>query len=219
MLHAVDGYGPLADLGFVVRGLALLVFQVLGDRQLGGEHLLSVGPPCRCAFVRHADVPELQQHGVGIVLGDDPTAHHRAVELMGILAGLPDGRHLLQVRHDVLHHPHPDVVAHAPGGDVDHADWGLDEVQFGYHAEFFCELRSGDDGVEERCVDRVHGVLQNLQPVAGVVVLLAGNHAVPFPFVGVEQRERRHLVRRAHVGEYGAIVFMGRVGAVAQAVL
>ena len=158
----MDGDGPLADLGFVVGRLALLVFQVLGDGELGGQHLLPVDPPCRCAFFINGDVAELQQHGVGVVLRHDPAAHHRPVEFVRALAVFPDGRHLLQVGHDVFHHAHPDVVAHAACGDVDHPGRCFDEVELRYHSELLGELGARDDGVEERRVDRVHGVLQYL---------------------------------------------------------
>ena len=137
---------------------------------------------------------------------------------MGFLAVLPDGGYLLQVGLDVFHHPRPDIVADATGGDVDHPDGGLHEVQLGDYAEFVGELGAADDGVQERGMHRVHGVFHNLEPVAGVVVALAGDEAVAFAFPTVADGEGGDVFGRPHISENGAAEFVGGIGAVAEAV-
>jgi hypothetical protein len=69
------------------------------------------------------------QHRIGIVEWDDPTAHHWSAERVLPLAGFPDRRDFLQVGQDVFDHARPDVVADPPRGDVDHANRLFDEFQ------------------------------------------------------------------------------------------
>ena len=66
---------------------------------------------------------------------------------------------------------------------------------------------------------RVHRVLEHLQVVAGIVVTLAGNQAVPLPFPAVGYRKLRHLLRRAHVGKDRSAELVHRVRSMAQTVL
>ena len=138
---------------------------------------------------------------------------------MRLLAGFPDRRDLLQVGQHVLHHPSPDVVANPARGDVDDADRRFGELQFRQHAEFLGEHRAADDGVEERGVDRVHRVFQDLQPVARIEIFLARNDPVAWAAEAVIGGECRHFLGRAHVAEHDAVRLAHRIGAVTQLVL
>jgi hypothetical protein len=95
---------------------------------------------------------------------------------------------------------------------------GLDEVQFRYLAELLGELRAADNGMKERRVNGIHGVLHDLQPVARIEILLAGDESIAGPLEAIIQRERRLLVRRPHVPEHDPFVLMGWVGALAEPV-
>jgi hypothetical protein len=97
---------------------------------------------------------------------------------------------------------------------------GFEEVEFRQHAELVGEHRARNDGVEERRVHRIHGVFQDLQPVARIEILSPRHQ----PHAGSRQQtivggERRHLLRRPHVGEHDAVRLVRRVRAVAQPVL
>src|SRR5208282_712367 len=118
VLQAVDRDRPLRDLGFEVTGVPL-TFLVGFRGELAGEHDAAIGPPRRGHTVGLADMPELDEHRIGVVLGHDPAAHHRAAEWMLLAAVFPNRRHLLQVGHDILDHPRPDVVPNPAGGDID----------------------------------------------------------------------------------------------------
>src|SRR5207248_2329175 len=134
VLQAVDGDGPLRHLGLVVTG-APLTFLVGFRGELAGEHDAAIGPPSRGHTFGLADMPELDEHRVGVVLGHDPAAHHRAAEWMLLAAIFPNRSYLLQVGHDILDHPRPDVVPDPPGGDIDYAHRRLDEVQLRQYPE------------------------------------------------------------------------------------
>ena len=113
----------------------------------------------------------------------------------------------------------PRVVADAAGGDIDHADRGLDELQLRQYAELVGEHRAADDRVQKRCMGRVHRVFHDLQPVARIKIFLARDQPIARPDETVVDRERRPLLGRAHIGEDDAVVFVDRIGAVAQPVL
>src|SRR5262244_3354556 len=85
VLQAVDGNGPLTDLGLVVAGLALArLIGICGE--LAGEHDVTIGPPRRGDIGGLAHVPEFKEHGAGIVHGHNPPAHHGAAEGMLLVA-------------------------------------------------------------------------------------------------------------------------------------
>src|SRR3984893_255750 len=93
VLQAVDRDRPLRDLGLVVAGVPL-TFLVGIRGELAGEHDVAVGPPFRGPTFGLADMPELDEHCVRVVLGHDPAAHHRATEGMLLAAIFPNRRHL-----------------------------------------------------------------------------------------------------------------------------
>src|SRR5262249_23752301 len=116
-------------------------------------------------------------------------------------------------------HSSPHVLLHPARGDVDHADWRLDEVQLRDLAELVGELRASDDRVEKRRVDGVHGVLQNLEPVARIEIFLPGDDPVAWSLEAIVDGKRRLLVRRPHVRKDDPTVFVRRIRAVAESVL
>ena len=127
MLQAVDGNGPLTDLGLIVAWLPLA--RLVGiSGELAWEHDVTIGPPRWRGVWSLAHVPEFDEHSAGVVHGHNPAAHHGAAEGMLLVAIFPDWGHLLQVRHDVFHHARPDIVSHAARRHIDHADRGLSEI-------------------------------------------------------------------------------------------
>jgi len=65
----------------------------------------------------------------------------------------------------------------------------------------------------------VHRVLHDLQPVAGVEVLLAWDEPIARANEAVVEGQRRPLLGRPHVGEDDAAILVGGISAVKQAVL
>ena len=161
MLQAVDGDRPLTDLGLVVAGLPLA--RLVGiSGELAGEHDAAIRPPLGCDAGLLAHMPEFHEHGIGVVDGYYPTAHHGAAEGMLVVAILPDRGHLLEVRQDVFNHSRPDVVSHSAGRHVDHADGRLGEVQLWHLAELVGELGAADNRMEKCRMNRVHGIFEDL---------------------------------------------------------
>ena len=68
-------------------------------------------------------------------------------------------------------------------------------------------------------MDGVHGVLQDLEPVARVVVPLSGHHTVSLPLKGIKEGKIRNVLRGTHVGEDNALKLLDRVCAVAEPIL
>src|SRR5580765_352867 len=196
VLQPMDGDRPLSDLRLIVSRAALTRLIGSAFRELAGEHDVAVGPPGRRDAVGLAHAAEFDEHRAGVVLGHNPGAHQGAAKGMLPVAVFPDRRHLLQVGQHRFDHPGPDVLAHSSRGDVDHAHRGLDEIQFRHLAELLGELRAADNGMKERRVNGIHGVLHDLQPVARIEILPAGDESIAGPLEAIVQRERRSLVRR-----------------------
>ncbi len=68
-------------------------------------------------------------------------------------------------------------------------------------------------------MDRILRVFEDLQPVAGIDVFLAGDDSIAGPDEAVIGRESRHLLRRTHIGENEAMRLAHRIGAVEQPLL
>ena len=114
VLQAMDGNGPLTDLGLVVTGLPLA--RLVGvSGELAGEHDVTISPPRWCGTWGLAHVSEFEEHGIGVVHRHNPAVHHGTTEGMLLVAIFPDRGHLLQVRQDVFDHARPDIVPHAAG--------------------------------------------------------------------------------------------------------
>src|SRR5262249_29053965 len=113
----------------------------------------------------------------------------------------------------------PHVLAYSPRRHVDHADGRLGEVELRHLAELLGELRAGDDRVEERRVNRVHRVLEDLEPVAGIEVRPAGHDAIARSIEAVVDGKWRLLVRWTQVGEDDAARLVRRIRAVTEALL
>src|SRR5262245_55226252 len=63
MLQAVDGNGPLTDLGLIVAGLPLARLVGVSGKLTGGH--VSISPPHRRGAWGLAHVPELDEHSIG----------------------------------------------------------------------------------------------------------------------------------------------------------
>jgi len=135
-----------------------------------------------------------------------------------LVAGLPDRRHLLQVRQNGFDHPRPDILSHPPRRNVYHAHWRLDELQFRHHAKLLGELGSADDRVEKRRMGGIHCVFHDLQPVTWIEIFLARYQTIAWLDEAVVHRETRLAVGRTHIGKDDAAVLMGRIGPVIQPV-
>src|SRR2546428_11733604 len=89
MLQAVDGNGPLTDLGLIVAGLPLA--RLVGiSGELAGEHDVTIGPPRWRGAWSLADVPKFDEHGTGVVHGHNPAAHPGTAEGILLVAIFPD---------------------------------------------------------------------------------------------------------------------------------
>src|SRR5262249_18685196 len=165
VLQTMDGDRPLPNLRLVISRATLT--GLIGARfwELAGEHDVTVGPPGWRHSWRLADVAEFNEHRVGVVLRHNPTAHHGTAKGMLLMAIFPHRRHLLQVGQHRFDHPGPDVLAHAPGCNIDHTGRGLEEIQFWHLTKLVSKLRARDDGMEKRRVHVVHGIFQHLHPV------------------------------------------------------
>src|SRR6516225_8284318 len=98
--------------------------------------------------------------------------------------------------------PHnPLVVADAPGPDVHHAHWRLDELQFWHHAKLFGELGAADDRVEKCRMGGIHCVLHRLQPVAQVTVFRAWHEPIAWLHEAVVHWKRWLEVGRTQIGK------------------
>src|SRR5262245_50678371 len=96
MLQTVDGNGPLTNLGLIVTRLPLARLVGVSGKLAGGH--VSIRPPHRRGAWGLTHMPELNEHGMGVVRRHDPTAHHRTAEGMLLVTIFPDRAHLLQVR-------------------------------------------------------------------------------------------------------------------------
>src|SRR5439155_24207758 len=86
-------------------------------------------------------------------------------------------------------------------------------------AKLLSKLSGSDDGVEKRCMDRVHGVFQDLQPVTRIEIFLARDETIARPGEAVVHRERWLLVRRAHIGKHDPVILVDGVGTVTETAL
>ena len=137
---------------------------------------------------------------------------------LGLLAVLPDMPDLGDVAEDDVVRAHPDVVAPAPRGDVDHARRGLAELGDRKLAPGVGELGEADPRMQEHRMRRVHHVFLHLEPVAGVGDVV-GHQPVVRHGQRVVRREVRAFVGRSHIGEHQTVVLLDRVGAVIEPVL
>ena len=122
------------------------------------------------------------------------------------------------VAEDDVVRAHPDIVAPAPRGDVDHPRRGLAELGHRKLAPGIGELGEADPRVQEHRMRRVHHVLLHLEPVAGIGDVV-GHQPVVRHGQRVVGREFGPLVRRAHIGEDQPVMLLDRVGAVIEPVL
>src|SRR5262249_18669212 len=214
----MDGDWPLPNLRFVISGATLTGLIGVRFWKLAGEHDVTVGPPGRRDFWCLADVAKFDEHRMGVVLRHNPTAHHGTAKGMLLMAIFPHWGHLLQVGQHRFDHPSPDVPAHAPGRDIDHPGRGLEEIQFWHLTKLVSKLRARNDGMEKGRVHGVHGIFQDLQPVARIEILLAGDEPVARSVEAIVTGEGWLLVRWSHVGKHDALILVGRVGAVTEPV-
>jgi hypothetical protein len=73
--------------------------------------------------------------------------------------------------------------------------------------------------MEKRRVHGIHGIFQDLQPVARIIILLARDELVSRSRKAVIDRERRLYVGRPHVGKDDAIILMRGIGPMTEPVL
>src|SRR5215510_1676523 len=97
MLEAVNRDRPLTDLSLVVARSSLAHLVGL-RRKLTGKHDIAIRPPIGCGALGLTHMPELDEHRVGIVDGNDPPTHHGAAERVLDVTVFPDRGDLLKIR-------------------------------------------------------------------------------------------------------------------------
>src|SRR5262245_63177194 len=73
--------------------------------------------------------------------------------------------------------------------------------------------------MEECCVNRVHGIFEDLEPVTRIVVLASGHEAIACAGEAVVERKGWPFLRRPHVRKHYPVVLVNGIGAVTEPVL
>ena len=215
VLQGMDGDGPLRDLRLVVARLALallvgpLVFGLADevDRLPADQRRIVLAPRVQPG----SEEPPADGAGGGVVHRHHPAQHGATLERLRRLRLLPDGSGLVRIGQDGVHGADPDVLAHLPGLDVHHAERGVLVLDHLVDAGCGAELDSARSGVQVQHVDRVLGVLVDLEPVAGRGdgERLAGGVRHP---LAVEHGKRRAILGRSEIGEQQVVVLVHGIG-------
>jgi hypothetical protein len=224
MLERVNRHRPLADLRLVVGGHALAFLAAALDSRLAEEVDLVEPHPAAVALAaaveRRVEVPPADDLAAGVVDRHGPLGDAGAREEQLAVGVLVDVGRLRDAGKERLGRAHPDVVAPAPRVGQEDADAvfhpvPLDDRQ---RAPGGVEMRARHAGVQEHRMERVHRVLCDLQPVTRIVDGIR-HHVVGGLRHGVEDREFRHAVSGAEIGEDQPADLVRRIGALADLVL
>ena len=168
---------PLAHHGVIVAGLPLAldigpVGGLADEVELAEADCLLADAPQR--IVGAVEMGEADIERVVIVDRHRP-ARQASGDLeflaLGFVAGADE---LPDIRHDDVARPHEYVVLDPPRRHRQEAERRLGEVEHRVDAEDRRELPAADDDVEILVVDRVAGVLDDLQPIARHLESLSG---------------------------------------------
>ena len=212
---------PLAGLGVEIARDALAV--LVGPRAVLAEEVDAFGAASALVGIFagvavRVEMPPADNAACLVVDRRRPAGDADPQIELRLLPVLPDMADLGDVAEDDVVRAHPDIVAPAPRGDVDHAGRRLAELRHRKLAPRIGELGEADPRVQEHGVRRVHHVLLHLEPVAGVGDVV-GHQPVARHGEGIQRGEAGPLVRRSHIGEDQPVMLLDRVGAVIEPVL
>ena len=163
-----------------------------------------------CVYVAQADKLHMR-----VVDGPHPLRIADAIEILFLLGTFPERAELVDIRHDGFGRTDPDIVSPAPHIDVHHAERCADPLDHRQRPPGLLKLHAADASVQEDAVHRVLGVLQHLEPVAGIIDRV-GNQFGFGLLQSVQAGKLRDRVGRPHIGEDDALVVVDRIGRVAQ---
>ena len=145
----------LADLGFVVAGITLVLFFGQFRPFLAGDHLRAL----------HLEILGHLEDGIGV--GAFVVARHDPAEIVPGPRFQFDARHAAGVRVPDAGHP-VDLapVIEVAMGDIVNAEVVLAPGHVGHDAEFLDELNVGERRVQNLDMKRIESVLPVLQPIA-----------------------------------------------------